>query len=111
MKLLRQNVVIPVTTRATPSVEFIVLLGHSGHNHNFLSALHPAIRARIRRWKALIYACLLRANVRSYGLRLRFQFLRPSCLTVEMIPVLQQSLRDLAGGIRHGQVSEVCHNA
>jgi hypothetical protein len=102
MKLLRQNVVKPVTTRATPSVEFIVLQGHSGYNHNFLSALHPAIWARIWFWKALIHACLLRADVRSYGVRLRFQFLRPSCLTVEMIPVLQQSLRDFAGGIRHG---------
>jgi hypothetical protein len=63
--------------------------------------LHPAIRARIRCWKALIYARLLLANARFYGLRLRFKFFCLSCLSVEMMPVLQQSLRNFPVGIRH----------
>ena len=93
---------MPATTRATPSIEFIMLLGHSRHNRNFLSVLHPAIGTRLRCWKALIYARLLRANARSYGLRLRFQFFGLFYLAVEMLPVLQQSLRDFPVGIRHG---------
>jgi hypothetical protein len=101
MKLSRQNVEMPATIRATPSVEFIVLLGHSRHNRNFVSALHPAIGARIRCWKALICTRLLRANVSSYGLRLRFQFFRLFYLVVEIMPVLQQSLRDFPVGVRH----------
>jgi hypothetical protein len=105
MKLSRQNVEIPATTRASPSVEFIMLQGHSGHDRNFLSALHPAIGARIRCRKALIYPCWLHADARLYGLGLRLQFRRLFYLTVEELPVLQHSLRDFAVGIRHAQVS------
>src|SRR5471032_1703217 len=101
-KLSPQSVEIPGTIRATPSVEFIVLLGHSGHNRNFLSVLHPAIGTGIRCRQTLIHARLLRADVRSYGLRLRLQFFRFFCLAVEKRPVLQQSFRDFPVGIRHG---------
>jgi hypothetical protein len=79
-----------------------MFLGYSRHNRNFISALHPAIGTRIRCWKALIDARLLRAEVRSYGLRLRLQFFRFFCLAVEMMPVLQHSFRDFPVGIRHG---------
>ena len=68
MKLWRQNVEVPATTGASPSIEFIMLQGHSGHDRNLLSKLYPAIGTRIRCRKALIYACLLHADARLYGL-------------------------------------------
>lgn len=92
---------MPATTRASPSVELIVVLGYSGHDRNVLPALYPAIGTCIGGWKALVYPRLLRTNTRSQGLRLRFQFFRLSCLMVELLPVLQQSFRDF--------LSSACH--
>ncbi|HEX4371330.1 MAG TPA: hypothetical protein VH019_08290 [Rhizomicrobium sp.] len=83
-----------------------MLLGHSGHDRDFLSVLHPAIRTRIRRRQALIHARILGADARSDGLRLRAQFLGLFNLAVEKNSVLQHSLRDFAVSICHMQVSQ-----
>src|SRR4051812_704158 len=93
---------MPSTLGAAPSIEFVVLLGHAGHNYKFLSAQYPTIGTRICCWQALIRPRHLRARACSYGVRLRFQFFRPFRFLVEMAPVLEQPFSGFYRSIRHG---------
>ena len=69
------NVEVPTALGTPPPVK-VVRIGVTARDDDVrLTTLHPAVRARIRQWKANIYTTRLRNRLRIYGFSLRLQFL------------------------------------